>query len=246
MKGVVTVLERQLAEYLTGDLSTPTPVMLEQTKSAPIHNIYSERILGMTDHQFHRAPNATTGFIDAKVKAAQNKTLQWLSSKECNTQEHLIKFSIKRAREVRVIRKKREDLKTKVCLERQQIRKQKKDQTSRNKLEKKIKAVVASGVIDEGLQNELDLSVEKQQTFISIIEDNKSIEGHYIEHFWFVSSVNTLYHGRILEVKKPKSGPYKVIVSYWLDAETEEDSEDHKIPLSQLLTDFVLGDLIFL
>ena len=37
-----------------------------------------------------------------------------------------------------------------------------------------------------------------------------------------------------------------MIVTYWLDAETEEDSEDHKIPLSQLLTDFVLGDLIFL
>ena len=78
-----------------------------------------------------------------------------------------------------------------------------------NQKKKKIKAVVASGVIDEGLQNELNLSVEKQQTFISIIEDNKSIEGHYIEHFWFVSSVNTLYHGRILEVKSLSQVPTK-------------------------------------
>ena len=48
--------------------------MIEITKAAPVHNIASERILGLTDSQYRRAPNATIGFIDLKVKAKQNKT----------------------------------------------------------------------------------------------------------------------------------------------------------------------------
>ena len=59
----LNVLERQLAAYIVGYLSSPTSTMMEVTTSAPVHNI------GLTDSQYRRAPNATIGFIDGKVKA---------------------------------------------------------------------------------------------------------------------------------------------------------------------------------
>ena len=92
-------------DYLTGDLSIPTEHMLKQAKSAPVHNIMSERILGMTDHQTHRAANATVGFIEGKVKASTNKTLQWLDCKEYSEQDRIILFAVKRAREVQAFEK---------------------------------------------------------------------------------------------------------------------------------------------
>jgi hypothetical protein len=92
--GSVRVLERQLQSYLSGELSSSTADMLRITKSAPLHNIYSEQVLGMTDHQYHRAPNATMGFIDGKVRAAKNKTLAWLNTKSPEEQDRLISFSV--------------------------------------------------------------------------------------------------------------------------------------------------------
>ena len=103
--GCLSVLERQLAAYIVGDLSSPTSTMIEVTKAAPVHNIASERILGLTDSQYRRAPNATIGFIDGKVKAKQNKTLEWLTSKSATEQNQLISFTITRARKFRAIRK---------------------------------------------------------------------------------------------------------------------------------------------
>lgn len=80
--GFVTILERQLQEYLYGRFSAPSYVLMDQASSAPVHNIWAERSLGMTDSQYHRAPNATTGFVDGKVRAKTNKTLEWLEKKD--------------------------------------------------------------------------------------------------------------------------------------------------------------------
>ena len=100
LQGSVSVLERQLQSYLTGELSNPTPEMIEITKAAPLHNIFSDQVLAMTDHRYHRAPNATMGFIDSKVKAAKNKTLAWLKTKSNEEQDRLISFSVTRARKI--------------------------------------------------------------------------------------------------------------------------------------------------
>ena len=104
----LNVLERQLAAYIVGYLSSPTPTMMEVTTSAPVYNIASERILGLTYSQYRRAPNATIGFIDGKVKAKKNKTLEWLTSKSTEEQNQLVSFTITRARKYRAIRKERE------------------------------------------------------------------------------------------------------------------------------------------
>ena len=74
VRGTVQVLEKQLAPYLIGYLSNPTPDQLAQTKSAPIHNIMAEQVLGLTDHQCRRGRNATIGFIEGKVKSRKKDT----------------------------------------------------------------------------------------------------------------------------------------------------------------------------
>ncbi|KAG1655017.1 hypothetical protein GQR58_024744 [Nymphon striatum] len=57
-KEILVVFHQQLKPYISRHLSNPTPEMLEQTKSAPIDNIFIEGVLGMVLAQHRRAPNA--------------------------------------------------------------------------------------------------------------------------------------------------------------------------------------------
>lgn len=116
--GSVEVLEKQLNRYLHGELSTPSDEMLHQAMSVPIHNIFAEQVLGLMDHQYRRAPNATIGFIDGKVKAKKNGTLGWLDGKTAEEQLVLQKFAIKRARQVRSLRSTRDEKIRKICYSR--------------------------------------------------------------------------------------------------------------------------------
>ena len=84
------LLERQLHEYLSGKLSRPNSDEVFQASSAPVHNIWAERCLGMVDAQIKRAPNATIAFIDAKVKCKANNTLEWLDGKPAAIQASLM------------------------------------------------------------------------------------------------------------------------------------------------------------
>ena len=92
--GIIEVIERQMYDYIEGNLSNiPTP-MASQTLSAPAHNMFAEKILGLADYHFSNAHNVKVGFVDAKVKSKMNKTLPWLCSKPHNEQERIIKFCI--------------------------------------------------------------------------------------------------------------------------------------------------------
>ena len=62
---VELVLKRQLKSYLEQE---PTSEMLQKTKSAPVHNMQAEQLLGMADYQVNRAANATPEYIEAKLK----------------------------------------------------------------------------------------------------------------------------------------------------------------------------------
>ena len=81
---------KSLQGSLVGMLSKPMPALLQQTKSAETHNIASEETLGLTDYQFHRAPNATVGFVDGKVNVKRNKTIAWLSKMSYKEQNILM------------------------------------------------------------------------------------------------------------------------------------------------------------
>ena len=104
----------------------------------------------------------------------------------------------------------------------------------------------ASDDIDELFleNNGIGYAVNRLSILNEAITDNTWLEDRKIEHFWYENQKDVLYHGHILELKKPKNKPKSVIVTYWAEGETEDDSLDFKVPLTQVLIDYLLGDLV--
>ncbi|XP_065660401.1 uncharacterized protein LOC136084235 [Hydra vulgaris] len=101
LSSIECVIHRQLHNYISGPLSNPTEKILKDTLSAPANNMHAERALGMTDCLLRKAPNGTIGYLDSKVKAKLNHTLQWIESKPEDIQRNLIQFSITRGSQIR-------------------------------------------------------------------------------------------------------------------------------------------------
>lgn len=78
IKSSLTQHERQLGQYLTGELCIQSEATKFQAKSAPIH-IFTEQTMGMSDAQMRRTPNATIGFTDSKIRLKNNHILDPLT-----------------------------------------------------------------------------------------------------------------------------------------------------------------------
>ena len=202
---------------------------IEVTKAAPVHNIASERILGLTDSQYRRAPNATIGFIDGKLKAKQNKTLEWLTSKSATEQNQLISFTITRARKYRAIRKEREAQTTSLYQKRLKERKKQK----RNRL---FSAMVEREII-AALTNMPD---DFQLQLVSVLPE---VDGTLLHDVVQYILDPTILSGKYIYHTKKK--PIKLRIAYWLPHESEDDSADSSVKLSEALTDYILRDLVF-
>ena len=44
------VIEKQMNDYIDGDLSHLSSPMITQVKSAPVHDMFSEQTLALADH----------------------------------------------------------------------------------------------------------------------------------------------------------------------------------------------------
>ena len=248
LKGSVSVLERQLSEYLTGSLSSPTPEQLKDAKPAPAHNMESERILALTDSQWRRAPNATMGFIDSKVRGKKNNTLESLRCKSFDEQDQLISFAVTKARKFRALRKKREEDMREIYQRRMKQKMLTKDKQLRGKVGKKIEAAISNvpANFTEDLSSLLPhIDISMCEAIIPFVQDPGVLVGQNIHHIWDVDAEDILYAGNIIEIKQPKNKPAKVRVAYWLPELNENEAEDTNIKLSELLTDFLLGDMTF-
>ena len=90
-----------------------------------------------------------------------------------------------------------------------------------------------------------ELSIEQTETARNVISNMFILNGNYIEHLWFTEQIqNILYHGHIISVKSTGKVP-KATICYWTHEDIEEEGEDEKICILQLLTDYVTGDMIF-
>ena len=217
VRSSIEVLERQLQPYLKGYLSNPTPEQYQQSKSAPPHNIYAEQTLGLTDHHFRRAPNATVGFIDGKVKSKKNKTMMWINEKSSEKQQQIITFAIKRAREIRIIKKQREANTIKIQDQRLRQKQQKTNQSTRKKVEKKVKSILHGS----SLMSEFpDLEQDKHATVELIIKDTAHLTNKYFQHIWYEEEGDVTYCGKFLTVKSKAKVP-NLTVAYWSEEETE-------------------------
>ena len=107
LPSISSVITRQLGRYLSGDLSNPNHDLLAKTASAAPHNIWAERVIDMTCQLWKRCPMATAGFLDSKIKAKTNKTMDWLDGKERVLQEQLASLARRRAG---VLRKRKKEI----------------------------------------------------------------------------------------------------------------------------------------
>ena len=76
---IVEVIERQLNEYLEGRLSNLSPELSAQCSSAPVHNMFAERTLALSDFHLRRASNVQIGFVDGIVKSKINGTMHGMA-----------------------------------------------------------------------------------------------------------------------------------------------------------------------
>ena len=65
LKSIVDALERQYAKYFTLDV---TELLREETKSARMHNIDSEEIMGMFSAAQKKAPSATMCYLPSQLR----------------------------------------------------------------------------------------------------------------------------------------------------------------------------------
>ena len=240
--GAEKLLSKQLKRYLSGDLANPSSDVLTQGESAPTHNIFSEQTLGMVDHQFCRAPNATFGFIDGKIKFIKNSIDAWIDSQPEYQQRKIVEFVIGRGRDMRALLKKRDEVVQRALSERQKQKEQKRDKTKRNKLQKKVKQVL-DGALELEEISESEMTEEMMVVIKELICNPASFKGKYINHLWDDNSKDVMYHGKIIKMKCMKTRGKAFEITYWGDNESEEDSEDSVVLLVDIIVDVIFKDL---
>lgn len=235
-KCFLNVLNRQFSDYLDGELADPQPDLMTRTSSAPVHNIFCERVLGMVDAQFKRAPNATMAFVDAKVKCQVNKTMDWLVGKPSSEQESLIRFVIGYARRHTKVLRCRDSLMRQLVICRQTEGAQKRDKTDRNKLEKTIRNCLENGL---GLDDDVfsNLLPGTKEFFCSFLQNTVDSLPLPIRHVWHVEGEDKVFDGEVVGIEtKNKKKCCRVVYS-------EDDIQ--VIPVTVLITDALMGDFSF-
>ncbi|GFR66542.1 39S ribosomal protein L46, mitochondrial [Elysia marginata] len=232
LRGALTVLNRQLNDFISGAFADPSADMREKTAGAPSHNMSSERNLGCYDRLWRRAPNATVGFLTGKVKCKMNRTLEWLNSKTPIEQEKLIEFVVNEAREERVRAfAEQKSLCGAISQRKQEVALLRK-KSKRNSLIRQInKAIKEKDVC------ELPCSDSLKDRLKKYFEDPTSVVGMLVVHTVDITD----WYARVL-----KSLPGKFEFSYWSMNETESSAVDFIRPVNDFFADAVQGDVAFL
>ena len=219
-------LRKQLSAYIDGALSNPTPSLMEKTENAPLNNIAAERVLGMFDSLSRKAPNASVGFIDCKVRASMNRTIEYLSSQTPTVQSQLIAFSIRQA--LVNMREKAETTcyNQEIGFKRMITSAQRKESTKRNKIEREMKGL---------------LQVSDHAEIISRVPDDlKSLVSSLLkqecptttfQHVWDIEGRDVIYQLQFIRFKNTD-----VIVCRY-------DSVEVDLSLQAILADILNNDL---
>ena len=245
--GTSEVLCRQLSKYLTGDFHNPSDKLLEETENAPIHNMESERTLGMVDAQVRRAPNARIDLISAKVKCKKNRTMDWLSGKSTESQRKLIRSAVQQRRAALTAMKQRRERNLRIMKQRLYENVQKKEKKTTRLVEAVALKFATQGkeLTAAAVKSEFpSLDSEKVDQVVQICHTPSSIIGRECTHLWYdeENCKWVLYSGSILSVRGKKH--IKFTVEYWLP-DSPEDSHDSPLMIKQIVADLILGDLVF-
>ena len=250
VRAIRVVTERQLGEYINGDLSAATPDVLEATKSATPHNVWAERVLGMCSAIHDRTNQASSVYIETKIQCATNKTLEWLNSKDIEEQSKLVTFAVKMAR---ILRQQEKDRKRwlRVEAERRLVEvAEKKDEKTRRAFEGQIATAAKTGGVDgflsmDRFSNLAEDQVEKVRDILA----KKSMRGVRFSHDYDENGATETWQAEIIGQTRRKSGLLTYRVKYWIDGfqeEMDEDPDVYNLFAEKILCDLFMGDLKFL
>lgn len=242
-EGFIEVLKRQLHAYLEGNLSNPTEQMMIQTASAPSHNMHAERTLAMADSNYRRGPNSKIDFVSSKVKFKMNKSLGWLQKQ--GDDQSLMKHVIKKANDMIRKRKHDEQELENTKIKRMKERFQKRDTKERNIAQRKIKRMSLNKLEEKDIR-EINSSISEGQIQMLMKFNNnaKDFKDQQLCHTWYNDELgdNQEYEGKI---KKISRNDKQITIEY--DGQ-QDDNDDNCYDFSkaELMTDIILGDLVFL
>jgi hypothetical protein len=247
---IVKVFDRQFVRYTSGDLSSPTVEQLTQASTAPSHNMAAERILGMTDYLWRRAPNATAGFVDGKVRGRTNDTVGWLLQQDKMTQHRLVYFAMKEGYRARELAAQRKKMMEAVMMRRMLEAGQKHEQSNRKALEKEVAMALSAkdlnaSVFSSASPEVMGLIAMYITSENPMSELTETYTGHLLKHLWTEEGVDKMYSGRVVNFKQQKTKTMKCTITYWGPDELETDSVDYDMTMTSLVTDLLTGDLVF-
>nr|XP_047125514.1 uncharacterized protein LOC124807570 [Hydra vulgaris] len=201
LNAVISVIDRQYKRQF--EMSS-NDLLKDQTKSARLHNIDSEELMGMFSAAKHKAPNATLCFFSSKLRACKNKTTAPLCKKPTDIQNKLILWAISNARKNRFTSMQcHNELKLEL-LKRMADKIQKREDKDRRKVEKILKSCMPDQVKElfPDLENNEASDIEEILIGAAI--------GRSICHMWFDNANNTheVYYGRVVSIKKKNNDIY--------------------------------------
>ena len=241
--GFIEVLERQLHSYIKGSLSKPTEKMLEETKSAPNHNIQAERVLAMADSLARRAPNAKIDYISAEVKFKSNNSMKWLQSKDDS--KSMVSYAIGKGREVMLKRKINDNEIEQIKIKRMKQKYQQKDSRLRRQMQARIKEVLNKQPSREDIRKIYDQMTDDQLNIcFQFMTETEKFQGKEINHLWFdsESGEDDFYIGTITKIMR---GRKNVNVKYQMAGLSDDDCT-YSLRTDELIADYLLGDLSFI
>ena len=71
-----------------------TNELREETRSARLHNIDSEELMGMFSAGKERAKNVNMDFLTSRMRARKNQVVQWLDAMTPEKHERVVMWSI--------------------------------------------------------------------------------------------------------------------------------------------------------
>ena len=218
--------------------------------SVPHHNIQAERIMALTDAEARRAPNATVQYIEAKVKAKSNHTLDWLQCQSADEQARAISFAIGHTRQQSKEKKERQERMTAEIIRRMAATSRQRNLQERRKVEKGVRQLEAQKDVNEGTVSAMsmtnNLSDEQATHIVDLCQNPISLVGVKMVHTWYDEEKESdeIFHGEIIKMRRRKKCTF--VVAYHRASETPDDSEDYDMERTQIITDTLYGDLVFL
>ena len=222
--------------------------MYEKTQYAPPNNMESEGILAMVDSQLHRAPNAQVDVISSKVKLAKNNTIGWLSHMSPAEQRKIIRSAVQQRKNVTKKLKERKRRNQQIAKQRLYELVLKKESKKTKEMEKRVAKFFTSGKVTVAdLESDFSsISPEVLQLTAELCNDPENIIGKEFTHLWYDKEKCNVevYTGSVLEYTAGKNGNGKFIMEYWF-ADCPEESHESVLKHKEVVSDLLLGDLLF-